>query len=457
MQLYSPHVCTTSRSHVLVSLLARVSSPGIPFAWSDVTVSVGASSKGSEVTLLDNVSGYAKPGEMLAIMGPSGSGKSTLLDTLSGRKTVGNIRGTIKFGGFKPTQAFVRRYLGYVVQGDDTLLSLLTVEEMLRYTAELKLERSVSAEEKQEAVDGVIEVLGLSTCRHVQIGDRVVRGVSGGQAKRVSIGIALISNPRVLFLDEPTSGLDSFTANEVVSVVKSLATRGITVCATIHSPTPYAFGLFDSLLLLGSGRTMYFGPAQGAVAFVRKASSGFISEWDVHAASDSEFLSDVMMSAYRLGHENELVEEYEASGVREHAMDELERQLASTQDAGDDFKEMMLVRKATTTPSWWALLILFRYRTLKAMSGMQFYAQHVFPWLIQTVGIDCGPLLYARLQERNPPSHTFARSPGHHRIDLLVHRIGRQAVRRHEYHGDHILLGVHDGTYQLHPDLMLAR
>ena len=277
--------------HPLARSLARsltrcrsASNAGIPFAWSDVTVSVG--NKGSEVTLLDSLSGYANQGEMLAIMGPSGSGKSTLLDTLSGRKTLGNVQGTIKFGGLKPTQAFVRRYLGYVVQGDDTLLALLTVEEMLRYTAELKLERSVSAEERQLAVDGVIEVLGLDTCRHVVIGDRIARGVSGGQAKRVSIGIALISNPRVLFLDEPTSGLDSFTANEVMSVVKQLALGGITVCATIHSPTPYAFGLFDSLLLLASGRSVYFGPMKGAVDAMKAASASFSGEWDAHAASD---------------------------------------------------------------------------------------------------------------------------------------------------------------------------
>ena len=330
--------------------------------------------KGSEVTLLDSLSGYANRGEMLAIMGPSGSGKSTLLDTLSGRKTLGNVQGTIKFGGLKPTQAFVRRYLGYVVQGDDTLLAMLTVEEMLRYTAELKLERSVSAEEKQLAVDGVIEVLGLDTCRHVVIGDRIARGVSGGQAKRVSIGIALISNPRVLFLDEPTSGLDSFTANEVVSVVKKLALGGITVCATIHSPTPYAFGLFDSLLLLASGRSVYFGPMKGAVDAMKAASSSFRGEWDAHAASDSEYLSDVMQMSARLGHEDELVEAYEASDLRARTMDELERQLeAPSIRDGDRFKEIMAVRKATTTPSWWALWVLFRFRTLKAMATMQFY------------------------------------------------------------------------------------
>lgn len=118
------------------------------------------------------------------------------------------------------------------------------------------------------------------------IGDRIARGVSGGQAKRVSIGIALISNPRVLFLDEPTSGLDSFTANEVMSVVKQLALGGITVCATIHSPTPYAFGLFDSLLLLASGRSVYFGPMKGAVDAMKAASASFSGEWDAHAASD---------------------------------------------------------------------------------------------------------------------------------------------------------------------------
>ena len=166
--MHSPGSRTRTLNHARTRSLAcsltrcrSASNAGIPFAWSDVTVSVG--NKGSEVTLLDSLSGYANQGEMLAIMGPSGSGKSTLLDTLSGRKTLGNVQGTIKFGGLKPTQAFVRRYLGYVVQGDDTLLALLTVEEMLRYTAELKLERSVSAEEKQLAVDGVIEVLGLDS------------------------------------------------------------------------------------------------------------------------------------------------------------------------------------------------------------------------------------------------------------------------------------------------------
>jgi ABC-type multidrug transport system ATPase subunit len=92
----------------------------------------------------------------------------------------------------------------------------------------------------------------LLCSRHVKIGNALTKGVSGGQAKRTNIGIALITSPRVLFLDEPTSGLDSFTANEVMSVVQGLAAEGVTVVSTVHTPTAYAFSLFDSLLMLVS-------------------------------------------------------------------------------------------------------------------------------------------------------------------------------------------------------------
>jgi ABC-type multidrug transport system ATPase subunit len=92
------------------------------------------------------------------------------------------------------------------------------------------------------------------SCRHVKIGNPLEKGISGGQAKRTNIGIALITNPRVLFLDEPTSGLDSFTANEVMTVAQGLVADGVTIVATIHSPTAYAFSLFDSLMMLVSAQ-----------------------------------------------------------------------------------------------------------------------------------------------------------------------------------------------------------
>ena len=191
---------------------------------------------------------------------------------------------------------------------------------MLAYTAELKNPMNEPFEQKAAKVEQVLQQLGLVGCRGVRIGSQLARGISGaqpcklghfpvvccparaacclaskrwsavimrtsrsrasraplagepgrrvsarparcagGQCKRVNIGIALVTNPRVLFLDEPTSGLDSYTSNEVMTVVKGLTRTGITICATIHNPTPYCFNLFDRLMILLHGRVVYSG------------------------------------------------------------------------------------------------------------------------------------------------------------------------------------------------------
>ena len=160
---------------------------------------------GERAWLLKDVSGVFKPGQMTALMGPSGSGKTTLLDVLAGRKTTGEISGDLLFSGVKPSRAFLRRFTGYVEQFD-TLLPILSVEEMLLYTAEMKRPIQESLASKKAAVEAVMDALALLPCRDVKIGNAASKGISGGQAKRVNIGLALVTNPRVLFLDEPTSG-----------------------------------------------------------------------------------------------------------------------------------------------------------------------------------------------------------------------------------------------------------
>lgn len=155
-----------------------------------------------------------QPGELAALVGPSGSGKSTLLDVLAGRKTVGATTGLIRYAGTAPTTAFLRRFTGYVEQ-DDTLIPNLTVAEMVSYTAALKLPTTTTSAERAARVGAVIDQLALAGCRDVRIGSVLARGISGGQAKRVNIALALVSRPKVLFLDEPTSGLDSYTSNKV--------------------------------------------------------------------------------------------------------------------------------------------------------------------------------------------------------------------------------------------------
>lgn len=195
-----------------------------------------------------------------AQLGHSGSGKTTLLDVLAGRKTAGTLSGTIQYNGMPPSSSLLRRVTGYVEQFD-TLVDSLTCREMLLYTAQLKRPIGEPLADKQAAVEHLLDKLGLSGCSTTQIGHQLKRGISGGQAKRLNIGVALITDPRVLYLDEPTSGLDSFTAFEVMQVVAGLTREGTTVATTIHSPSAACFNLFDRLLVLLNGHVVYHGGA----------------------------------------------------------------------------------------------------------------------------------------------------------------------------------------------------
>ncbi|KAF8057935.1 ABCG31 [Scenedesmus sp. PABB004] len=229
-------------------------------------------------------------------LGPSGSGKTTLLDVLAGRKTAGAAVGAVRYGGLPPSRALLRRAAGYVEQFD-TLLDSLTCEEMLSYTAALKRPRREPLATKQAAVRGLLRRLGLAGVAGAQIGGVLKRGISGGQAKRLNIGIALITEPSVLFLDEPTSGLDSFTAAEVMGVVAGLARAdGTTVASTIHSPSSSVFGLFDRLLVLLGGRLVYLGPPGEAAIAYFTASVGAreprlgdnLAEWMLEAVTQAQ-------------------------------------------------------------------------------------------------------------------------------------------------------------------------
>ena len=374
-----------TKKHLKATLSKAFLSKGMPVTFKDVVYTVvNSQNKKEKINLLKGVSGYFEVGQMAALMGPSGSGKSTLLDVLAGRKTVGKISGDIKFGGEKPSRNFLRRYTGYVEQ-TDTLLPILTVEEMLLYTADLKKPISESKKSKVDAVEELLGVLALDSCRDVLIGSELARGISGGQAKRVNIGIALIGNPRVLFLDEPTTGLDSFTSNEVISVIKSLSSSGITVCATIHSPSEYAFSQFDRMLLLLRGRTVYFGKCSETMAYLKNACSGFESSLDLHVASEAEWITDIIMMADRAGHFDSLVDCYLKSEAHKHAMEELEHQMKQKVQLSDEFAKILAVKKATTTPSWYSLLILMRYRLVKNYCTGMFYGAHAVPWIIQTL------------------------------------------------------------------------
>ncbi|KYQ91788.1 ABC transporter G family protein [Tieghemostelium lacteum] len=208
-------------------------------------------------TLLDQINGYVRPGQLLALMGASGSGKSTLLDILANRKDRGEISGEILLNA-KPRDKCFSRYIAYVEQ-EDQLPHTQTVREAITFSALLRLPQDYSMETKLSVVDYIIDVLELYPIESVQIG-KPGYGISMEQRKRVNIGVELASNPYILFLDEPTSGLDSVSAIKIMALIKKVSSNHRSVICTIHQPSETIFRQFDSILLLTPGGYMaYFG------------------------------------------------------------------------------------------------------------------------------------------------------------------------------------------------------
>ncbi|OMO69879.1 ABC transporter-like protein [Corchorus olitorius] len=202
-----------------------------------------------EAYLLNDISGQAMRGEILAIMGPSGAGKSTFLDALAGRIAQGSLEGSVRIDGKPVTASYMKMISSYVMQ-DDQLFPMLTVYETFMFAAEVRLPPSISREEKKKRVNELLAQLGLESAAHTYIGDEGRRGVSGGERRRVSIGIDIIHKPSLLFLDEPTSGLDSTSAYSVVEKVKDIARGGSMVLMTIHQPSYRIQLLLDRITIL---------------------------------------------------------------------------------------------------------------------------------------------------------------------------------------------------------------
>ncbi|MDP2439546.1 MAG: ABC transporter permease [archaeon] len=219
-------------------------------------------------TILHSLSGEVLPGQMLAIMGPSGAGKTTLLHILSCRQRPSS--GTVTVNGAPLTPNQFRTFAAFVPQ-HDVLIATLTVKETLKFHAELRLPRNsenkMSRALRKERVHNILRQLRLAHVANTLVGDEFIRGISGGERRRLSIAIALLTEPGLIFLDEPTSGLDAAMAFEVMASIRDLAASGRAVIFTIHQPRSNIYHMFDKLLLLCKGRIAYYGDAKTAVGY----------------------------------------------------------------------------------------------------------------------------------------------------------------------------------------------
>ncbi|XP_026501599.1 protein scarlet [Vanessa tameamea] len=234
--------------------------------WRDVSVHIKLKD-GKLKRLVNNVSGIAKPGTLVALMGPSGAGKTTLMTALAHRNPDDTIvDGDIIMNGL-PVSDFMHKESGYMHQ-DELFVENLTVMEHLTIMARLRMDRRTTPLARRRRVNQLMRQLSLYGAKNTRIGGLDgLKTLSGGERKRLAFATELLTDPGLLFCDEPTTGLDSSSAQKLMTLLRASAVQGKTVICTIHQPSSELMALFDKLLLLAEGRIAFAGDASGALSF----------------------------------------------------------------------------------------------------------------------------------------------------------------------------------------------
>lgn len=219
--------------------------------------------KSEKKSILKPINTTFEHGVLNVIMGPSGSGKTSLLNLMADRlhdslSTVYQSKGVLKLNNAVPSSEVIRSICSYVCQDDDALFPCLTVRENLQFAAALRLPTHLSKAQKRQRAESVLLKLGLRDCADNLVGDDLVKGISGGEKRRVTIAIQILTDPQILLLDEPTSGLDAFTAASIMTVLRGLAEEGRTIILTIHQARSDLFSHFGHILLLARGGSPVF-------------------------------------------------------------------------------------------------------------------------------------------------------------------------------------------------------
>ncbi|KAK6943844.1 ABC transporter family G domain [Dillenia turbinata] len=232
--------------------------PPLEISFKDLTLTL----KGTNKHLLRCVSGKISPGRVSAVMGPSGAGKTTFLSALAGKISGCTRTGLILINGKNESIHSYKKIIGFVPQ-DDIVHGNLTVEENLRFSARCRLSAEMPKPDKVLVVERVIECLGLQNVRDSLVGTVEKRGISGGQRKRVNVGLEMVMEPSLLILDEPTTGLDSASSQLLLRALRREALEGVNISMVLHQPSYALFKMFDDLILLAKGGlTVYHGSAK---------------------------------------------------------------------------------------------------------------------------------------------------------------------------------------------------
>ncbi|XP_050573968.1 ATP-binding cassette sub-family G member 1-like isoform X2 [Bombus affinis] len=253
--------CDGMQNTPVLPSYSKITTP-IDIEFNDLTYTVPCGRKGTKV-ILRGICGQFKSGELTAILGPSGAGKSTLLNILAGYKSADSVTGRISINGQTRDEDYLKKMSCYIMQ-EDLLQPWLTVQEAMQFAVDLKLD-NISQKAKSIAIDEILNILRL---RHAK--DTTTECLSGGERKRLSIALELVSNPPIVFLDEPTTGLDEISAAQCTDLLKSLVRLGRTIICSLHTPSASIFAKFDHIYVIAAGQCIYRSTVHNLVPFVRQ-------------------------------------------------------------------------------------------------------------------------------------------------------------------------------------------
>lgn len=371
-----------------VNLFARGSSIKIPSGtifYSDVVSAFMTAEDGMNISFNANNLEFTFPnggiglrginisessGKLIGLMGASGAGKTTLLNALSGIETPSAGEVLINGIDIHKNKEAVKGIIGYIPQ-DDLLIEELTVFENLYYNAKLCF-RDLTEEELVERVDTTIENLGLSATRDLKVGNPMEKTISGGQRKRLNIGLELIREPALLYVDEPTSGLSSRDSENVMELLRELTLKGKLIFVVIHQPSSDIYKMFDKIIFLDvGGYQIYYGNPVQAVIYFKQADNQV-------NADQGECLSCGTVNA-------ELIFNIIESKVVDDYGNETTNRKKSPEDWNGQFKDLVKIERiedideappsGLNIPSWFSQVKIFSIRDFLAkMSNTQYLA-----------------------------------------------------------------------------------
>ncbi|KAJ3190607.1 hypothetical protein HK101_008560 [Irineochytrium annulatum] len=342
--------------------------------------------------VLEGVTGEIRSKRMTAIIGPSGAGKTTFMNVLMGK--VPRTGGRLYINGAEAEVHLYRKIIGYVPQ-EDVMLRELTVREVVLHSARVRLPGNWTKKQVEDHVDNVLKALNLTHVANSFIGDETTRGVSGGQRKRVNIGMELAAAPLAIFLDEPTSGLDATAALEVADILQNIAHLGLTIVSVIHQPRIEIFKKFDDVLMIApGGKVAYLGPIAQSQRYFE--SLGF--DFDPYA-NMSDVLMDILSgkaqnNRYAFGPQ-QLVAAWENRKVRDYLLEypignEDHESIAETASVNG------LVMRQTLSMD---------HRQMSATGSVRGpSAEHVGQWLVSVNRDDEDAIDAANNQDDHPPT-----------------------------------------------------